>query len=516
MISVIYSTREDNQKHLQHIKDTCGVHKMEVIQYINNGEYSLTELYNKALQETTNNIVVFCHDDIIFETKNWGKRLLKNFKENEEYGIIGIAGTTDIDETGRWWNDNTKMVGVVKHRHNGKTWENKYSSIFNKQVLQTVIVDGLFFAVNKDKIKENFDEDVKGFHFYEIDFCFRNHLKGVKIGVTFDVRVIHKSIGETNDEWEKNRVIFSEKFKEELPCNLKPNIIINNNKIKLSNTPKLGVIIPTKGNVNLLTNCIDSFWENDSYDNLVVYIADTGSSEEEKKEILDFIQKHKNYNRDIRLIEYDYYNFSKINNDVVNNHLDSDNELILFCNNDIKLINNAITQLVNVYLKNKKSVGTIGGRLHFGDNTIQHSGVVSYLMRNNNNQKYHIGITHFGIRSYYSYYKENREVLGNTAAFLLISKNLFNSVGGFNENYLECFEDVQLNIDCLNKGKKNIFVSNAVCYHYESQTRNKDQNKLNRESQDYSQRIIPYIIKNKKTYKYFTNVKEDVLKMIFK
>ena len=36
MISVVFSTRVDNQKHIEHIKKTSGIHKgLEVIQYIN-------------------------------------------------------------------------------------------------------------------------------------------------------------------------------------------------------------------------------------------------------------------------------------------------------------------------------------------------------------------------------------------------------------------------------------------------------------------------------------------------
>ena len=103
MISIVFSTRENNEKHIEHIKSTCGVHKMEVIQYVNDGEYSLTELYNKALTETTNNIVVFCHDDILFETKNWGRKILKHFKRNPDYGIIGIAGSRELPSSGKWW-----------------------------------------------------------------------------------------------------------------------------------------------------------------------------------------------------------------------------------------------------------------------------------------------------------------------------------------------------------------------------------------------------------------------------
>jgi hypothetical protein len=177
--------------------------------------------------------------------------------------------------------------------------------------------------------------------------------------------------------------------------------------------------------------------------------------------------------------------------------------------------------MVEVYIKNKKGVGTIGARLHFEDNTIQHAGIVTFLGQNNNG-KYSVGLSHQGIKSYYNYSTNKKEVLGNTAAFLMITKNLFNKINGFREIYKECFEDVHLNIDCLRMGKKNIFIGDAVCYHYESITRNgdsmrleSDSMRLERESEDYTNRIIPYIINNEVTYKYFTNVKENILKQIF-
>ena len=49
MISVIYSTRKDKPEFIEQIKKTSGVHKIEIIQIINDGEMSLTEAYNKGL-----------------------------------------------------------------------------------------------------------------------------------------------------------------------------------------------------------------------------------------------------------------------------------------------------------------------------------------------------------------------------------------------------------------------------------------------------------------------------------
>ena len=308
---------------------------------------------------------------------------------------------------------------------------------------------------------------------------------------------------------------FVEKYKDKLPYNIKPEIRFENKEVKLNKKPKLGVIIPTKGNIELLTDCVNSLWDNDTYDNMTVYIADTGSSDYEKNQIRELIDGYiikTDKNRYTRLIEYDYYNFAKIN-DVVKNHIDDDTELILFCNNDIKLLNNGISQMVNVYNRNKKTVGTIGARLHFGDNTIQHSGMTLFLREND--KKYSVGLSHFGLRSYYNYHNQTKNVVGNTGAFLLISKDLFNKVGKFSESYLECFEDVELNLECLSRNRKNIFVSDAVCYHYESQTRNKDEDKLLREGNDY-RKIIPKIVSNKKTYEYFSNVNKTILEQIFK
>ena len=222
MISVVYSSRKDNQSHIEHINKTSGIHKgLEVIQYINDGEFSLTEIYNKALKETNNDIVVFLHDDVLLETKQWGNKLLKTFEKNPEYGIIGVAGTKYLPESGQWWVKPKKMYGRVKHTHNGKSWLSSYSEDLGQHVEEVLIVDGLFFAVDKRKIKEKFNESVKGFHFYDVTFCFENYLKGVKVGVITSIRVNHMSIGMTNEQWEENRQQFSETFKEDLPVNIK-------------------------------------------------------------------------------------------------------------------------------------------------------------------------------------------------------------------------------------------------------------------------------------------------------
>ena len=56
--------------------------KLEVIEKVNNGEKSLAQVYNEVLSESKTGIVLFCHDDIYFETNSWYNKLLKHFEKN--------------------------------------------------------------------------------------------------------------------------------------------------------------------------------------------------------------------------------------------------------------------------------------------------------------------------------------------------------------------------------------------------------------------------------------------------
>ena len=113
----------------------------QVIQKINNGDKSLSEVYNEILDESTNDIVVFVHDDLEFDTNNWGIKLMKLFERNPEQGIIGLAGTKYFSDNGCWWTVQGSMYGVVNHKHEGKKWTSSYSKDLGNKIEQTIIVD---------------------------------------------------------------------------------------------------------------------------------------------------------------------------------------------------------------------------------------------------------------------------------------------------------------------------------------------------------------------------------------
>ena len=69
-VTVVIPTKQIVEPHINKVKKSFSHPKTEMLVYENNGEYSLPQLYNKGLDESTNDIVVFMHDDIDIETTN--------------------------------------------------------------------------------------------------------------------------------------------------------------------------------------------------------------------------------------------------------------------------------------------------------------------------------------------------------------------------------------------------------------------------------------------------------------
>lgn len=289
MISVVYCTREHKPEHSEHIRKTVGLKDVEIIEVINHGE-SLTKVYNRYLDLVKYDIIVFCHDDIIFNTDDWGKKVIKHFKNNPKYGVLGKAGTTYMPTNATWWsNGMTEAVGRVYHQQGDKKWLSKYSEHSGNDIIETIIVDGLFIAVNKNNILERFDESVEGFHFYEIDFCFMNHLKGVKVGVILDVSITHLSVGVPNQQWENNRRQFINKFTDNLPAIIDykyPKV-----KTVKSKEPLVSIVMPIYNYGDRLNQTLSSVFKQD-YTNYEIIIVNDGSTDEFVKLKLSQLNNH--------------------------------------------------------------------------------------------------------------------------------------------------------------------------------------------------------------------------------
>jgi len=346
-ITVGFSTRKDNPHFIELLKQTSGFKEIDVIQKINNGEKSLSQTYNEILNESKTDIVVLCHDDILFEKPYWGKRLSEHFEKNPEFGIIGVAGTMFLPSSGRWWDIQGEMVGQVYHQHDGKKWLSEYNKSFGNGIIETILVDGLFFGVHKNRIKSNFDKEYKGFHFYDVSFCFSNFKKGVKIGTISNIPITHMSIGMTNSEWESNRLFFSENNKQNLP------IIVNSKYPELKINPKLplvSIIMPVYNYGSMFEKSIQSVF-NSTYKNIELIIVNDGSTDDYVISKLKTLESHPN----IKIIHQENLGPSSARNNGIKN---STGEFILPLDSDDMVLPEYIQNCVSI-LKNNKNISPV-------------------------------------------------------------------------------------------------------------------------------------------------------------
>lgn len=223
-IAVVFCSKkngEENKEFIEHIKNTCDC-DAHVLFIHNPDGVSLSKIYADMLvsKDIKPNIIVYIHDDIEFLRKGWGKEILRLFNEHKDYGIIGVAGSAQFDEKGAWWNYE-KKYGQVLHRSEGKSWLTAFSPLLDKDLQEVVVIDGLFMAVHKQRIAENFSRELNGFDMYDVYFSLKNWAaKKTKIGVTTNIRVAHNSIGKLKDTWYQNREIINDKFGKYFPIDI--------------------------------------------------------------------------------------------------------------------------------------------------------------------------------------------------------------------------------------------------------------------------------------------------------
>lgn len=251
---------------------------------------------------------------------------------------------------------------------------------------------------------------------------------------------------------------------------------------------KVAVIIPTK-DYNLVKTCVSSLIRT-HYKFYHIYIAYTGPNDENLDNIIEFCKTIPDKN--ISLINYGWYNFAKINNDVVFNFVDESYDYLMFCNDDIVFDDDFLTKAMEQNLDN---VGTIGSALLFPDKTIQHLGQFMIIKEDDHNMGLSVGHIGYGMTDGYinDLLKEKRN--GNTFALVITPHELFKEINGLNENYKECFEDVEYNLECLLRDKKHIILNTKVIHH-ESKTRNQSEDKKYNMNHDYYNNLMPFVDRN--------------------
>lgn len=225
----------------------------------------------------------------------------------------------------------------------------------------------------------------------------------------------------------------------------------------------ISIIIPFYNHLETTKQCLTSIHKHSAenkFTNFEIFLVDDNSSEQyvfsEEEKILPLHLLRNEVN----------LGFAKTCNYGAK---EANGKYLLFLNNDTIPLNGWLEQLLTVF-KNYKDVGIAGSRLLYPDNSIQHAGVAF----NSDNMPFHI-YQHFP--SSFPGVNQLREFQAVTGACLMIERKLFDYIGGFDEQYLNGLEDIDLCLRVRETGKKIFYNPLSCLYHLEAQTRILDRTK---------------------------------------
>ena len=229
----------------------------------------------------------------------------------------------------------------------------------------------------------------------------------------------------------------------------------------------ISVLLLTKDHPEVLKTCMNSFIEKTDYSNVEFIIVDNGSNEEHKAEYEAYFDEISQKYACKYIHKPMEFNFSAMCNIAAGNAKGS---LFLFMNDDIEIIQKDWLKIMAGYAK-LPHIGAVGAKLLYANtDKIQHAGVTSLeigpshkLVIFPDDKSYYFGKNVF-----------NHDMLGVTAACLLIDADKYREVGGFNEEFAVAYNDVDFCMKIAKAGYDNLQCNAALLYHYESMTRGLD------------------------------------------
>jgi GT2 family glycosyltransferase len=233
--------------------------------------------------------------------------------------------------------------------------------------------------------------------------------------------------------------------------------------------PRVSVIVPTRNRADLLRNCLEGLGRTD-YRDLEIIIVDNDSDDPESLAYLDQLRTH---GITVLRIEGEF-NYSALNNAAVEA---AQGEFLCFLNNDIEIVEPSWLQWL-VSHGARPDIGAVGARLLYPDGTLQHAGVFIGI---GGGAAHAHRFLNADERGYFDRSRLPQRVSAVTGACLVVSRDKFLAVGGFDEtNFRVAFNDIDLCLKLDERGWQSFYEPRATLIHHESKSRGSDKEKANR------------------------------------
>ncbi len=228
------------------------------------------------------------------------------------------------------------------------------------------------------------------------------------------------------------------------------------------------IVIPTKNRVELLRTAIESIERTAEDADYKLVVIDHSSDDPATRAYLDALAP-----RHTVMPYSGPFNFSAMNNAAVATH-GADAAFVLFLNNDVEATQPGWLDRLK-RLANRRDVGAVGALLMYVDRNVQHAGVILGF----NDSAEHalkfqpVFLDDKGRRNlgYNCALTSVRDYSAVTAACLMLRREVFDQVGGFDLSFGIGFNDTDLCLRIGQLGLRILYDGATILYHYESATR---------------------------------------------
>lgn len=244
---------------------------------------------------------------------------------------------------------------------------------------------------------------------------------------------------------------------------------------KLSSTPLVSIIIPTRGTVGsvwglqcaYIENLLLSSLSKTKYENVEFVIVFDSTTDP------DLLARISALPLNTKLIEYsEPFNFSKKCN---LGFVHSSGDRLIFLNDDMEIITGEWIERMICFLEDE-SVGAVGPLLLLENGLVESGGHLNSGPKNFANSTSR-SVPH-GV---WWPLLVNREASGVTGACMAMRRDTFCSMGGFSEIFAENFNDVDLCLKLTTAGYRIIWTPDAELFHFELKSRSR---KVNRDENE--------------------------------
>lgn len=237
--------------------------------------------------------------------------------------------------------------------------------------------------------------------------------------------------------------------------------------------PLVSIVIPTKDHVETLDACVMSIAQKATYANYEIVLVENNSEDQETFAYYETLPERvaaASGGKGAARVEWwpGEFNYSQIINFGVEH---AKGDYLLLLNNDTEVISFDFIEEMMGYLQ-RPDAGVVGAKLYFADHLVQHAGIL-------------VGVRGALAHANQDFSAKREGYLaravrpGNfsavTGACQMVRRDVFEQVGGYNEEFAVGFNDADFCLRVWEAGYRTIFTPYAELYHYEFTSRGREE-----------------------------------------